>query len=172
MARYARKVITSAEAWDAKVNDNELNTFDRPIPIHVHTGDQTDLESTFAAASYDQCLVWVDHTVLGHVQYFSTGTAWEIYHPKRGFRDVSGAGSINADDEVVRVAAGSTYTLTLPTATSAAGRTIVFKTISGSSTITIDGNGAETVDSSADTTLVGALATTTLYSDGTEWWIV
>lgn len=173
MTRYARKVVNSAEnAWDGKVNDNDLNVFDRPIPLHVHTGDQTDLQSTFAAASFDQCLVWVDHTVIGQTLYFSDGGTWFIYQPKRAIRAVSGATTLLDTDQVIDVDASTAYTITLMTAASYAGRTLVVKITTGANTITLDGSGAETIDGATTFALQGTPESVTLYCTGTAWLII
>ena len=77
MARPSRDTIQSGvNGWDASVNDNFTRTFDRPIAIHEHAGDESNLAATFAAASYDNCIVWVDHTVDGWTPYHSDGSTW------------------------------------------------------------------------------------------------
>jgi len=77
MARPTKNDIDSGiQGWDAKMDDNDEVILNAPIPIHEHTGDETDLESTFAAASYDRCHVMVDDTSVGWSLYVSDGTAW------------------------------------------------------------------------------------------------
>ena len=77
MARPTKNDIDSGiQNWDGKVDDNDEALFNAPLPIHEHTGDETDLESTFAAASYDRCHIMVDHTTLGWSLYVSDGTNW------------------------------------------------------------------------------------------------
>ena len=78
MARPSRDTIQSGvNGWDATTNDNFIRLYDRPLAIHEHVGDESDLASTFAAASYDNCIVWVNHTVDGWVPYHSDGSTWE-----------------------------------------------------------------------------------------------
>lgn len=76
----SRPVQVSIDAgvqnWDAKLNGNNDILLAAPIPIHEHTGDESDIESTFAAASFDRCSVWVNHTTLGWALYVSDGTNW------------------------------------------------------------------------------------------------
>lgn len=80
MARPSRDPIQSGtNGWDATLNDNLIKLFDGPLAIHEHTGDESDLASTFAAASYDNCLVWVDHTVSGWTLYHSDGSTWAAF---------------------------------------------------------------------------------------------
>lgn len=77
MARPGKNDIDSGiQGWDGKIDDNDEALFNAPIPIHEHTGDESDLESTFAAAAHDRCAVWVDHTTLGWSLYVSDGTNW------------------------------------------------------------------------------------------------
>lgn len=81
MAKPSRTNIDSGSQnnWDTITNDNFAKLYDAPIPVYLHTGDESNLESTFPAAAHEECLVWVDHTTLGRVLYASDGTTWEIY---------------------------------------------------------------------------------------------
>lgn len=77
MARPTKNDIDSGiQNWDGKIDDNDEALFNAPLPIHEHTGDESDLASTFAAAAYDRCSVMVDHTTLGWCRYVSDGSAW------------------------------------------------------------------------------------------------
>jgi hypothetical protein len=77
MARPSKNDINSGiQNWDSAMDDNDEALMNAPLPIHEHTGDESDLQSTFAAASYDRCSVMVDHTTLGWSRYVSNGTAW------------------------------------------------------------------------------------------------
>jgi len=70
-------------------------------------------------------------------------------------------------------ASSAAVTMTLPSAASTNGQQfIIKKTDSSSNTVTIDGNGSETID--GDTTLVINFQydSATLVSDGTSWSIV
>lgn len=80
MARPERDTIQSGTGgWDATANDNFIRIFDNPFAIHEHSGDESDLASTFAAASYDNSLVWVDHSVDGWSLYHSDGSTWDKF---------------------------------------------------------------------------------------------
>ena len=64
--------------------------------------------------------------------------------------------------------------VTLPTAASAgSGFTLIIKDESGSAsvanTITIDGNGAETIDGAPSTVLDAAYESVRLYNNGSQW---
>jgi hypothetical protein len=77
MARPTKNDIDSGiQSWDGKIDDNDEALFNAPLPIHEHTGDESDLQATFPAASYDRCTVMVDHTTLGWSYYVSDGVAW------------------------------------------------------------------------------------------------
>lgn len=77
MARPLKNDIDSGiQNWDGKIDDNDEALFNAPIPIHEHAGDETDLASTFAVASYDRCAVWVNDTTHGWSLYVSDGTNW------------------------------------------------------------------------------------------------
>lgn len=77
MARPIKNDIDSGiQNWDGKIDDNDEALFNGPLPIHEHSGDETDLQSTYAAAAYDRCHVMVDHTTLGWSLYISDGTSW------------------------------------------------------------------------------------------------
>lgn len=64
------------------------------------------------------------------------------------------------------------WTITLPAVSGTSGCEICWKEIGGdaASTITVDGNGAETIDNSASFTLTAAYAENCVISDGSEWW--
>ena len=63
MARPTKNNIDSGiQGWDGKIDDNDEALFNAPIPIHEHTGDESDIQATFPAAAHDRCLVWIDHT--------------------------------------------------------------------------------------------------------------
>ena len=63
------------------------------------------------------------------------------------------------------------YSVTLPPAPLASGVSYTIKRI-GTNTITLDGDGAETVDGSATLALGTQYDAVTIRSDGTEWWTV
>ena len=78
MARPIKNDIDSGiQSWDGKIDDNDEALFNGPLPIHEHTGDETDLAATFAAAAYDRCVVMVDDTTYGWTLFVSDGTAWK-----------------------------------------------------------------------------------------------
>lgn len=71
------------------------------------------------------------------------------------------------------VSSGS-FTVTLPTARSAAGYLFTIKkTDASGNTVTVDGDGSDTIDGSTTQTLTGSSRPSMrVFSDGTEWWLV
>lgn len=62
-----------------------------------------------------------------------------------------------------------TITVTLPAAASSSGKELVVKRKTGSNSVVIDGNGAETIDGAATLTLAIAFEWATLTCDGSAW---
>lgn len=84
---------------------------------------------------------------------------------------VSGNTTLNSTHFTVLVdgALGS-YTITLPSAASAANRIYVIKKIDATAnTVTIDGDGAETIDGASNTVLTAQWESVTIQSNGTSW---
>ncbi len=79
MARPTRNVIASGEAaWDGETDSNFSLMTESPFPI-ITVADLATLTSTFAAASYDDCLaITEDDSRL----YISNGSTWELYDRK------------------------------------------------------------------------------------------
>lgn len=70
-------------------------------------------------------------------------------------------------------ATSAAVTVTLPTASGKAGRMYTIKKIDASANIvTVDGNGAETVDGAADAQLTTQYQVVRVICNGTTWWIV
>jgi hypothetical protein len=65
------------EGWDAPINDFAGIVRDKPLPVALHGGTEANLEATFPAAQYTQCLINVNHSSLGWTLYYSTGTVWK-----------------------------------------------------------------------------------------------
>lgn len=178
MARPTRQTIDNGtNAWDSKVNTNFQNLFNRPLPVALHTGDESDLEATFPAAQYDKCLIWVDHSVDGWVLYSSDGTTWVLFSAGGGggggpmsIQSITTTDTINDTENVLAVCSGTTYTATLPSAaTVGAGHRVTVKRTS-SGTITVEGDSTDTIDGSANYLLDVALMSVSLVSDGTSNW--
>lgn len=75
------------------------------------------------------------------------------------------------DDDVVVVTSGGPFTITLPTALNHTGKVYTFKNLTANA-ITVDGNGAETIDGAATFILNTQNESLTIWSDGTNWKIL
>lgn len=82
---------------------------------------------------------------------------------------ITAATTLGADDELVLC--NGTFTVTLPPAASSKGKIYVIKNI-GSGTITIDGDGSETIDGATTQSLSAQYDFIAIASNGTEWLIV
>ena len=81
--------------------------------------------------------------------------------------------TITEDDHfIIADASGGAITVNLPPAADVPGREYVIKKIDATANVTIDGDGAETIDGAATVVLTGQYDTVQIRSDGTEWWIV
>ncbi len=86
----------------------------------------------------------------------------------------SGAYTITIDDEVIIAdASGGSFTITLPTAVGISGKTYWIKKIDATANIvTVDGNGAQTIDDGLTAVIGTQYEAITVVSDGTEWWVI
>jgi hypothetical protein len=80
---------------------------------------------------------------------------------------------INTDSTILGDATSAAFTLTLPTAVGIAGRIYTLKKIDSSvNAVTIDGNGAETIDGEATYSLSTQWKYVSIQSDGSNWVII
>ena len=107
-----------------------------------------------------------------HADVATNTTKWTR---QRNYTQVTGATyTVLTTDHFIGVSRAGVVAVTLPTVAAAGeGFTCVIKDEldAGANTITIDGNGAETIDNAADTTLTIQYQSVSVYCDGTEWWI-
>lgn len=91
MARPTRDTVQSGVGgWDATANNNFIKTFDRPLAIHEHAGDESDLDATYPPAAYSNCLVWVEHSATGWALWRSDGSSWAIFSAGGGGGGLAG----------------------------------------------------------------------------------
>jgi len=77
------------------------------------------------------------------------------------------------DTVILCDATTAAFTVTLPTAVGNSGKLFfVKKTDAGGNAVTIDGNGAETIDGAATKALAAQYDSVTIVSDGTNWMIL
>lgn len=122
-------------------------------------------------------------TTTGGLQVVLNGTSLTLGGSGLSVTDPAGRQTVTAVQtgaynaawgETVRVdPSGGAFTVTLPTAAGNAGRRLTVKNVTADTTaVTIDGNGAETVDGAADATISTARGSLTFESDGTNVMIV
>ena len=79
----------------------------------------------------------------------------------------------DGDDIVLCNATTAAFTVTLPAVAVFSGRFFTLKkTDASANVVTIDGNGAETIDGAATLALNAQYKSRTLYSDGTAWHVI
>lgn len=98
------------------------------------------------------------------------GTIWSQIAVSMSIVSKTANYTVTTDDYTIDCTSG-TFTVTLPTAASIAGRVYVIKN-SGSGTITIACNGAETIDGSTTKVLSVQYNSFTLQSNGTNWILI
>jgi hypothetical protein len=90
------------------------------------------------------------------------------------FRDVT-ATTDNAevnDNVILADATSNNITITLPPVAEAEGMLLRVKKIDSSvNTVTVDGDGTETIDGATTNVLSAQYDQVTIYCDGVEWWI-
>jgi len=165
MTRYARKLVTSAEdAWDAKINDNFANTFDRPLPVYDEADDLAALEVSFPSGTVDEGLAICDYDgtpANGKVFAFNDGTQWnhasnwQMFHRLVPVAKSAAHTALVTEDYFVLTGA-STYDFTLPAiAATNKGRRILIK-FNGTGTVTMKPTGGDTYDGAASFPVVGS----------------
>jgi len=105
------------------------------------------------------------HELKNHVQYLLTGTA--VTSPTVDY-------TVLLTDHVLLVdASAAAVTVTLPLTADTNGQSFKIKKIdSSSNTVTIDGNGSETIDGSTTQIIYFQYDAIEVHSDGTNWYIV
>ena len=171
MSRPTRIEIGSGtNDWDALVNDNLEFALDGPFPIHEDAAlTEATVQATFPAASYDRCLVWVNHTVVGYTLYWSNGTAWvPLGLPRAPERSSAVTTSQVAADVRVRFTGAGSVDYDFLAAASWAGRTVTVRN-DASAAINLDPNGTETINGGAAGAALSLAAGSTarIYSSGT-----
>ncbi len=180
MSRYARKLVTSAEdAWDAKINDNFANVFDRPLPLYNEGDDLAALETSFPSGASDEALAVCDYDgtpANGKMFAFNDGTQWNLASNWQMFHRLvpvakSGAHTVLVTEDYFVLTGASTYDFTLPAvAATNKGRRILVK-FNGTGTVTVKPTGGDTFDSAASHVVAGSQNAAYEYvSDGVSDW--
>jgi hypothetical protein len=170
MSRPTRIAIDNGvNGWDTLVNDDLTILFDAPIPIHADASlTESNLASTFPAAQYDRCAVWVNHSVVGYTIYWSDGTGWIPLGPRLPQTNLTSTTTQLRADVRVRFTGAGSVDYDFLAAADWAGRTVIVRNDSGAA-INLDPNGTEQInDGGAGTPLSLAVGDTArVYSTGT-----
>lgn len=105
--------------------------------------------------------------------WIAIGGTYNVAGPRRSMTDVTGNYTVLADDDILLInATGGNIVVTMPTAVGIRGKVYTTKRIDDSAnTVTIDGDGAETVDGNTDYNLF-PLEFVEIGSDNSNWWAV
>jgi len=97
-------------------------------------------------------------------------------HLSRAATNVTSTTATLDDDDQVILAdddtAGAAITITLPAASDSNGTIYRIKKLGTTGNVTIDGNGSETIDGSTTLVLSSQYDSTTIYCNGTSWFII
>lgn len=93
---------------------------------------------------------------------------------KKRIYEISTAYTVTLEDSTVLAdATSAAFTITLPKAYNANGYIFTIKKIdSSANAVTVDGDGAETIDGATTQVISFQYDSVTVQSDGTEWWIL
>lgn len=86
-------------------------------------------------------------------------------------REVQATATIAANDQIIKCSSSVGFTVWLPTAVGIAGRQYTVKNAMAALNVRIEGDAAETIDSTT-IAVVSGMNARTVVSDGTGWWIV
>jgi hypothetical protein len=129
----------------------------------------------------------VPETSWGQVPAPGTGSKYSREDHTHGTQNYPGAADIlwphrlvtltgpilSTDGVIIADATLGVITLTLPLAASVEGRFFHVKRVNTPpNKVTVDGNGAELIDGAATVDLIARYESLSLFSDGSEWWII
>ena len=155
---------------DLYYNDNASNS------VRITSGGALDVSSvggiggdytTTSATSF-----YTDATLTYYFQDSNADRASLDANLVGNFTTYSSAQSLNPQTDQIVLVSGNT-TLTLPAAATSSGvRFDVKKTDSNATTVTIDGNGSETIDGETTQTITEQYTSVHLVCNGTTWYIL
>jgi len=122
--------------------------------------------------SYSLTLPVAVPTLTGKTMVFDTNATAEFRYPDKFTASKTTTYTATGDETIIPCdGTAASFTVTLPTAASAIGKRLaIIKTDSDATkVITLDGNGAETIDGSASLTITNQYESIEVASDGTSW---
>lgn len=161
--------------WDAPMNGNFQKLMDGPLPVYRWTGDESDLNGSYPATSHDECLVWVNHSVIGLTLYHgktdhgSGQTTWAPFPAKNPPRTMVSSGNADDNDRILIVNSSGPATITLRPAANVKGELVFVKSV-GAGTISVASSSQ--IDGSNSYNLDGQYKFVVLYSDGSTYHIL
>lgn len=114
-------------------------------------------------------LVGIGTNVPTSTLHVNGGFAADVVEQTGNYTLTAGDFAINANPS-----AGTDTTMTLPAASTCAGRIYLISKVNASitDTVTIDGNGAETINGATTIVLTTQFSSRTIISDGTNWFVI
>lgn len=184
VAGYAVLAYSANNLYAAAFEANTLNLNNTQTPVSRRMGLKSNAHILVNAAS----LIVATGTSVspdalsaqtGHLNFSGAGDLYvqgnsefdnEVFFDHNVSNSiVSITGTYTASSKTIILANG-TFSIYLPAAAGCVGRRYIVKN-TGSGTITVDGNGIETIDTGT-TASVAALAALRIVSDGTGWWML
>lgn len=134
-----------------------------PPAAHAHVPDDIDPQGAASTLDAD----FLDGITSAGFALASHAHSWTV-------STITASATLTTSQTVVLCDATSgAITATLPAAAGNTGkRYFIKKTDSSANAVTVDGNGAETIDDTATQVLASQYDSIEIVSDGTEWWII
>ena len=142
-------IDNGVNSWDSLLNDDLEIILEAPFPIHESASlTESNLQSTFPAAQYDRCLVWVNHSVVGYTLYWSDGTAWIPFGARLPQTSLTATTTQVRGDVRVRYSGAGSVDYDFLPASQWAGREVTIRN-DAALTINLDPDGSETINGGA-----------------------
>jgi hypothetical protein len=145
------------------------------VAYYAATAPTLRPDGATALSSDDAGRLWLDSDD-GTVDYWNGTAMADLKVPAIDVVTSSAAKSadytvLDDDSDLFLVTTADTdRTITLPTASANTGRVVVVKKVDdGTGTVTVDGEGAETIDGAATIVINAQYGSATLYCNGTSW---
>ena len=157
-------------------NDNILRTItnahDADETLHVQQSPWADRPG----APFVEGRIWLTTDLGGLRWWYDDGGGWVVidtaWYEMQGLAVNATLSITRAQTFVLADTTSGNITLTLPPAADLLGRTIVIKKKVAANTLTVDGNGSETIDGALTLAWTTQYQSYTLTSDGTDIFII